>query len=125
MLSRYCCDLPMLTQVILPLETFPTDLAAKGQLRALVGALVYHQVVGLGESALAVLADELALGAQFTPKVPCVILVDLHHGEHFVWSMVLARLAGLGGLWYGTKNMLLHCYCNLLLYIINDKTENR
>lgn len=103
----------MLTQVILPLETFPTDLAAEVQLRALMGALVYHQVVRLGESALAVLANEFALGAQFTPKVPCMILVDLHHGEHFVWSMVLARRAGLGSLW---KETHVNCLINFVLY---------
>lgn len=74
----------MLTQIILPFETLAANLAAEGQLGALMGALVYHQVVGFGEPTLAILADELALWAQFTPKIPGVILVDLHHGEHFV-----------------------------------------
>lgn len=74
----------MLTQIVLPFETLPANLAAERQLGALVGAFVNHQVVGLGEPTLAILADELALWAQFTPKIPGVIFVDLHHGEHFV-----------------------------------------
>lgn len=55
-----------------------------------MGAFVYHQVVGLSEPTLAILANKLAFLAEFAPKVPCVIFVDLHHGEHFVWSMMLA-----------------------------------
>lgn len=80
----------MLTQIVLPFEALPAHLAAVGELGALVRALVYHQVVGLGEPTLAILADELALGAQLAPEVPGVVLVDLHHGEHFVWATALA-----------------------------------
>lgn len=61
-------------------------------------ALVYHQVVGLREPALAVLAHELALRPQLAPEVPCVVFVDLHHCEHFVCSILLVRRAGLGWL---------------------------
>uniref|UniRef100_A0A1E1WFZ3 Uncharacterized protein n=1 Tax=Pectinophora gossypiella TaxID=13191 RepID=A0A1E1WFZ3_PECGO len=80
----------VLAQVILSLEALPTDLATERQFWAFVGALMNHQVVGLREPALTVLADEFALLAQLTPEVPCVIFVDLHHSEHFVWSMMLA-----------------------------------
>lgn len=55
-----------------------------------MGAFMYHQIIGLSEPALAELANKLALLAKFAPKVPGVIFVDLHHGEHFVWSMMLA-----------------------------------
>lgn len=89
----------MLTQIVLPFETLPTDLATERQFRALVGPLVNHQVVGLGEPTLAILADELAFWAQLTPEIPCVF-VDLHHGEHFVWAMVLAT----GGAWAPIDN---------------------
>lgn len=76
----------MLAQVVLPLETLPAYFAAERQLWALMGALVDHQVVGLGEPTLAVLADELAFWAQFASEIPCVLFVNLHHGEHFVWT---------------------------------------
>jgi hypothetical protein len=49
---------------------------------------MYHQVVGLGEAPLAVFADELAFRTQFAPEISCVVFVDLHHSEHFVWSMM-------------------------------------
>lgn len=51
-----------------------------------MGALVDHQVVRLGEPTLAVLADEFAFWAQFASEIPCVLFVNLHHGEHFVWT---------------------------------------
>lgn len=76
----------VLTQIVLPLETLPAYFAAEGQLRALMGAFVDHQVVGFREPTLAVLADELAFWAQFASEIPCVLFVNLHHGEHFVWS---------------------------------------
>lgn len=59
-----------------------------------------HQVIRLGEPTLAILADKLALWPQLTPEIPCVILVDLHHGEHFVWSMVT------GGAWAPVNSIL-------------------
>lgn len=74
----------MLTQIVLPLKTLPTNFAAERQLWALMCAFMYHQVVGFGEAALAVLAHELAFWTQLAPEVPCVIFVDLHHSEHFV-----------------------------------------
>lgn len=55
-----------------------------------MGAFMYHQIIGLSEPTLAELAHKLAFLAEFAPKVPGVIFVDLHHGEHFVWSMMLA-----------------------------------
>lgn len=76
----------MLTQIILPLESLSANLAAEGELRTLMGPFVYHQVVRFREPTLAVLADELAFWAQFASEIPCVVLVNLHHGEHFVWS---------------------------------------
>lgn len=48
-----------------------------------MGPFVDHQVVGLGEPPLAVLAHELAFWAQFASEIPGVLLVNLHHGEHF------------------------------------------
>lgn len=77
---------PVLAQIVLSLETLPANFAAEGELRTLMGPFVYHQVVGLGEPTLAVLADELAFWAQFASEIPCVVLVNLHHGEHFVWT---------------------------------------
>lgn len=84
----------MLAQIILSLETLPADFATEGQLWTLMGALMDHQVVGLRKPALAILAYELAFLTQFASEVPGVIFVDLHHGEHFVRSMMMRR-AGL------------------------------
>lgn len=47
-------------------------------------AFVYHQVVGLCEPPLAILAHKLAFWTQLAPEVPGVVLVYLHYGEHFV-----------------------------------------
>lgn len=76
----------MLAQVVLPLEALPAHFTAERQLRTLMGAFVDHQVVGLREPTLAVLANELAFWAQFASEIPCVLFVNLHHGEHFVWT---------------------------------------
>lgn len=76
----------MLAQVVLSFETLPAHFTAERELGRLMGAFVDHQVVRLRESSLAVLADELAFWAQFASEIPCVVLVNLHHGEHFVWS---------------------------------------
>jgi len=51
----------VLLKVILPLEGLSAGLAGERDV-ILVTPLVDHQVVGLGEAALAVLADKLALG---------------------------------------------------------------
>jgi hypothetical protein len=73
----------VLTQVVLPLERLPADLAGVSELRTLVSAFVDHEVVALGEAALAVLADEFALGPHLPPEVPRPVLVlDLHYREH-------------------------------------------
>lgn len=60
-----------------------------------MGPFVDHQVVGLREPTLAVLAHELAFWAQFASEIPCVVLVNLHHGEHFVYEAMLTT----GGAW--------------------------
>lgn len=74
---------PVLFQVVLALEALAAHLAGERQLGTLVRALVDHQVVALGEAALAVLADELALGAHLaTELAPADVVVDLHYGEH-------------------------------------------
>lgn len=78
----------MLAQIVLPFETLPADLTAEGELRTLMSALMYHQVVRLGEATLAVFAHKLAFWPQLAPKVPCVVFVNLHHSEHFVWTMM-------------------------------------
>lgn len=74
----------MLLQVVLALEALAAHLAGEAQLGALVRPLVDHQVVGLGEAALAVLADVLALGSHLShPELSSTVLVlDLHYGEH-------------------------------------------
>lgn len=76
-------DSPMLLEIILPLETFPAHFTAERQLGTLVRPLVDHQIVGLGEPPLAVLADELALGSHFSSELPAAYLVvNLHYSEH-------------------------------------------
>lgn len=85
----------MLLEIILPLETFPADLAAESQLGTLVRPLVYHEVVALGESALAVLADELALWTHLPPELPAaVIILYVHYRKHgcFFLSVLLPYL---------------------------------
>ncbi|CAD6232542.1 GSCOCG00006941001-RA-CDS [Cotesia congregata] len=77
---------PVLFKVVLPLEGLSADLAGEGHV-VLMTALVYHEVVGLSESPLAVLADELdgALGAHLLPaaELPAVPLcLHRHYREH-------------------------------------------
>lgn len=73
--------LPVLFQVVLPLEGLAADLTRKCHV-ILVTALVDHQVVGLGEAALAVLADKFTLGSHFAAKLPPVVTLYLHNREH-------------------------------------------
>lgn len=74
------------TEVVLSLEVLAAHLAGERHLRALVGALVDHQVVRLGEPALAVLAHKLALWPHLAAEVgPTVVIVNSHHREHFGW----------------------------------------
>lgn len=85
---------PVLAQVVLPLERLPAHLAGVGQLGTLVCALVYHQVIAFGETALAVLAYELALGPHLPPEVPRPVLVlYLHYGEHVGGRFVPSSLS--------------------------------
>ena len=73
----------MLFEVVLPLEALAADLAAERQLGALVAPLVYHQVVRLGEPALAVLADEFALGSHLSAEFSVAhVVIQLHYREH-------------------------------------------
>lgn len=73
----------MLFQVVLTLETLPTNLTAESQIGTLVRTFVNHEIVGLGEPALTVLADELTLGPHLAPELAAAVLVlDLHYGEH-------------------------------------------
>lgn len=77
---------PVLLEVVLPLEGFAADLAGEGHV-VLVTAFVDHQVVGLGETSLAVLANELdgALGSHLLPpaELPAVPLcLHRHYREH-------------------------------------------
>lgn len=85
----------MLAQVVLSLEALPAHLTAVAQFRALVGPLMDHQVVRLGEPSLAVLAHKLALRTQLASEVAAVVLVYLHHGEHLDWTR--------GGRGYGAR----------------------
>lgn len=82
----------MLLEVVLPLEALSAYLAAEGQLGTLVGPLVYHEVVGLGEPPLTVLADELALGTHFSTELSSThVVINLHNGEHL--ALFLSLLA--------------------------------
>lgn len=79
---------PVLLEIVLPLEGLSADLAGEGHVD-LVAALVDHEVVGLGEAPLAVLADVLlvrrALGAHLLPpaELPAVPLcLHRHYREH-------------------------------------------
>lgn len=73
----------MLLQVVLPLEAFSAYFAAECQFGTLVSPLVYHKIVALCESPLAVLAYELTLGPHLPPKLPVtVIILDVHYREH-------------------------------------------
>lgn len=61
-----------------------------------MGALVDHQVVGLGEPTLAVLAHELALWPHLATEVgPTVVIVNSHHGEHFGSFFVFGGFNGV------------------------------
>lgn len=74
----------MLLEVVLTLEALAANLAGEGEFGALVGALMDHEVVGLGKAALAVLADKLAFGAHLPSELaPAVLVLYLHDGEHF------------------------------------------
>lgn len=60
-----------------------------------MGAFVDHQIVGFGETPLAVLADELALWSHFTTKVrPTVVVIDSHHRKHRVGLLELFVVVG-------------------------------
>lgn len=77
---------PVLLEIVLPLEGLSADLAGEGHV-VLMAALVDHEVVGLREAPLAVLADELyrALGAHLLPpaELPAVPLcLHRHYREH-------------------------------------------
>lgn len=71
----------VLLQVVLPLEGLAAGLAGEGDV-VLVRALVDHQVVRLGEAALAVLAHELALGAHLASELSPLVRLNGHYGEH-------------------------------------------
>ena len=71
----------MLLQVVLPFERLPAGLTSEGDV-ILVRPLVDHKVIRLGESALAVLADELTFGPHFATKFPTVVGLNWHYGEH-------------------------------------------
>lgn len=76
-------SLPVLFEIILPLEAFPANLATKSDLWTLVRPLVDHEVIWLGEPPLAVLAHELA----FRPHLPSElatahVVVNLHYRKH-------------------------------------------
>lgn len=79
-------NVPVLLEVVLPLEGLSADLTGEGHV-VLMAALVDHEVVGLREAPLAVLADELyrALGAHLLPaaELPAVPLcLHRHYREH-------------------------------------------
>lgn len=81
-----CVDkyLPVLTEVVRPLKVLAAHLARERHLWTFVGALVDHQIVRLGESALTVFAHVLAFGAHFwaATKIRPAIVFDSHYSEH-------------------------------------------
>lgn len=82
-LSPYTLITSMLFEVVLPLETLSAHLTTEREFGTLVRPLVDHEVVGLGEPPLAVLAHELALGPHLSPKlIPGDVVINLHDGEH-------------------------------------------
>lgn len=72
---------PVLLQVVLSFEGLATSLTGKRDV-IFVRPLVDHQVVGLGEPALAVLADELAFGPHLTAEFPTIVGLNGHYGKH-------------------------------------------
>lgn len=75
----------MLFEVVLALEAPSADLAAEGELWALVGSFMDHEVVRLGELPLAVLADEFVLWAHFSTELaPTNVVVNLYYRKHRV-----------------------------------------
>lgn len=80
----------MLFQVVLSLERLAADLTRECDV-IFVTALVDHQVVGLGEAALAILADELALGSHLAAKLPPIVTLHLHDREHGEGSSLCCR----------------------------------
>lgn len=86
----------MLTQIITLLEVFAADLTGVCYLGGFVRALVYHQVVRLGETPLAILANELTLGAHLATEIrPAVIVVDSHYSKHFDRRYIFSALFSL------------------------------
>lgn len=87
---------PVLTQIILPREQLAAALARERDLLALVRALVYHQIVRLGEAPLAELAGELALWSHLTTKVrPTIIVINSHHRKHCAYFFILCMCVGV------------------------------
>jgi hypothetical protein len=85
-LEYFARCLPVLLKVILPLEGLSASLAGERDV-ILVTPLVDHQVVGFGEAALAVFADELALGTHLASEFGSVGVPILsfywHNREHW------------------------------------------
>lgn len=75
--------LPVLFEVVLSLETLPAHLTTERQLRTLVRPLVYHQIVTFSESALAVLAYELAFRTHLPAELSAAhVVLNLHYRKH-------------------------------------------
>lgn len=77
---------PVLFKIVLSFEGLSADLTGEGHV-VLVTTFMYHEVVGLGKTPLAVLANELncALGAHLLPaaELPAVPLcLHWHYREH-------------------------------------------
>jgi len=75
--------MPVLFQVVLPFERLAAHFARVGDVIAMT-ALVDHQIVGLGETTLAVLADKIGSRCHPAPVGGTPVLgVVGHHSEHF------------------------------------------
>jgi hypothetical protein len=84
-LPPYALITSVLFEVVLAFESSAAHLTAESQLGALVGPLVDHQVVGLGELPLAIFADEFVLGAHFSTELaPTNVVVNLYYRKHRV-----------------------------------------
>lgn len=72
----------MLFKIVLFLESFTAHFTRECHI-IFMGTLVYHQVVGFGEAALAILTDKLTLGSHLAPsELPPLVSLHLHYCKH-------------------------------------------
>lgn len=84
---RLLYDLPMISEMVLAPESFPTNLAGVWSF-VCVCSLMDQKIVGLGEVATAIFTDEFFLG----PGGPATAW-SLDRGEHSWWKVTDGRKA--------------------------------